>query len=139
VELTYITSRGPWYDVSWKGSEPHSGGIAMNIGIHFFDLLLWLFGDVEGSAVHHREPRCYSGRLALARADVSWFVSVDSRDLPAATAKGRPGTYRMIRVDDEEIEFSTPASTRGASPARGSPWPTPARRSSSSIVCEPRP
>ena len=106
VELTYITSRGPWYDLSWKGSEAHSGGIAVNIGIHFFDLLLWLFGGVESSVMHHREPRCYSGQLTLQRADVSWFLSVDARDLPGVNEKGRPGTYRMIRVDDETVEFS---------------------------------
>lgn len=112
VDLTYVTSRGPWYDVSWKGSEPHSGGIAMNIGIHFFDLLLWLFGGVRSSLVHHREPRCASGQLALDRADVTWFLSVDVDDLPAgshgtpAHPAGRPATYRTIRVDDAEVEFS---------------------------------
>lgn len=112
VDLTYITSRGPWYDVSWKGSESHSGGIAMNIGIHFFDLLLWLFGSVRSSVVHHREPRCASGRLELDRADVTWFLSVDVDDLPAGTRgtpampAARPATYRMIRVDGTEVEFS---------------------------------
>ena len=106
VELTYVTSRGPWYDVSWKGSEAHSGGITTNIGIHFFDLLIWLFGGVQQSEVHLQSPRCYSGRLALERADVSWFLSVDSEDLPAPAAPGKPNTFRSIRVDDREIEFS---------------------------------
>jgi UDP-N-acetyl-2-amino-2-deoxyglucuronate dehydrogenase len=106
VELTYVTSRGPWYDVSWKGSEQHSGGVAVNIGIHFFDLLLWLFGDMEAAEIFHRDSRCYSGTLTLARADVSWFLSVDPSDLPVRNQKGDSHTYRLIRVDDEEIEFS---------------------------------
>lgn len=106
VELTYVTSRGPWYDVSWKGSEQHSGGVAVNIGIHFFDLLLWLFGDMEAAEIFHRDSRCYSGTLTLARADVSWFLSVDPHDLPVRNQTGRGHTYRLIRVDDEEIEFS---------------------------------
>lgn len=106
VELTYVTSRGSWYDVSWKGSEQHSGGVATNIGIHFFDLLLWLFGEVKVSEVHCREARCCSGRLALARADVSWFLSVDGNDLPAGNRVGTGHTYRTITVDDRAIEFS---------------------------------
>jgi len=104
VDLTYVTSRGPWYDVSWKGSEQHSGGVALNIGIHFFDLLLWLFGDLQSAEVHHREARCYSGALTLQRADVSWFLSVDSDDLPAE--RQHASTYRMIAIDGEAIDFS---------------------------------
>jgi UDP-N-acetyl-2-amino-2-deoxyglucuronate dehydrogenase len=107
AELTYVTSRGRWYDVSWKGSEQHSGGVAMNVGIHFFDLLIWLFGKVQSLEIHHRDARCYSGALELDRADVSWFLSVDREDLPAATqgSEGR-STYRSIKVDGEEVEFS---------------------------------
>jgi UDP-N-acetyl-2-amino-2-deoxyglucuronate dehydrogenase len=105
VELTYITGRGSWYDVSWKGSETHSGGIAMNIGIHFFDLLLWLFGDVERASVHYRDHRCHSGSLTLSRADVSWFLSIDIGDLPRPILPQRT-TLRRIRVDGEDIEFS---------------------------------
>lgn len=105
VELTYVTSRGSWYDVSWKGTEQHSGGVGVNIGIHFFDLLLWLFGGVQSFEMHHRDERCYSGRLALERADVAWFLSVDRADLPANAGKG-PTTFRKIRVDDFEVEFS---------------------------------
>lgn len=103
VELTYVTSRGPWYDMSWKGSEQQSGGVAMNIGIHFFDLLLWLFGSVRSSIVTYKDERCYSGLLSLDRAEVTWFLSVDRRDLPADASKP---THRVIRVDDQEIEFS---------------------------------
>jgi UDP-N-acetyl-2-amino-2-deoxyglucuronate dehydrogenase len=106
VELTYVTSRGNWYDVSWKGSDQHSGGVALNIGIHFFDLLLWVFGGVQSCEVHHRDPRCYAGALTLARADVTWFLSVDRTDLPALDGKVPRSTYRMIRVDGNEIEFS---------------------------------
>lgn len=106
VELTYVTSRGAWYDVSWKGSEAHSGGVATNIGIHFFDLLAWLFGDVRAAEVHHKDPRCLSGALELAHADVSWFLSVDAADLPAEARQGGRPTFRSIQVDGRELEFS---------------------------------
>jgi UDP-N-acetyl-2-amino-2-deoxyglucuronate dehydrogenase len=106
VELTYVTSRGPWYDVSWKGSEQHSGGVALNIGVHLFDLLLWLFGDLQRSEVHHRDARCLSGRLTLARADVAWFLSVDRSDLPLESKAKQQATYRMIDVDGTGVEFS---------------------------------
>jgi UDP-N-acetyl-2-amino-2-deoxyglucuronate dehydrogenase len=104
VVLTYVTSRGRWYDVSWKGSEEKSGGVPANIGIHFFDLLLWLFGPVVESRVHLRDARRASGLIELERARVRWFLSVDRADLPAA-AGGKP-TYRSITVDGSEIEFS---------------------------------
>ena len=90
VVLTYVTSRGPWYHVSWKGVEERSGGVATNIGIHFFDLLMWLFGPAGSSEVHLREPSRMAGAFSLDRADVRWFLSVDRRDLPeAARAAGR--------------------------------------------------
>jgi UDP-N-acetyl-2-amino-2-deoxyglucuronate dehydrogenase len=106
VSLTYVTARGPWYDVSWKGSPERSGGITANIGIHLFDLLLWIFGPVTASTVCVAEPSRMQGRLVLERADVEWFLSTDRRDLPlAAQAAGR-STFRSIRVDEQEIEFT---------------------------------
>lgn len=105
VELTYVTSRGLWYDVSWKGSEQHSGGVATNIGIHFFDLVAWLFGRVRDARVHHRDARCYSGVLDLEHADVTWFLSVDRDDLPGGAAAAR-STHRSIKMDGKEVEFS---------------------------------
>ena len=106
VSLTYITARGPWYDTSWKGSDERSGGIVTNIGIHFFDLLLWLFGDVVACEVHVRDPRRIAGFLELARARVRWFLSTDAGDLPFAPDPGVKTTYRSISVDGVEVEFS---------------------------------
>jgi UDP-N-acetyl-2-amino-2-deoxyglucuronate dehydrogenase len=106
VQLTYITSRGPWYHISWKGQEDRSGGVVTNIGIHFFDLLGWLFGSVTGSEVHLREPNRAAGALQLERADVTWFLSTESRDLPFEAQPGTKTTHRSIAVDGEEIEFS---------------------------------
>ncbi|HJP60910.1 MAG TPA: Gfo/Idh/MocA family oxidoreductase [Gemmatimonadaceae bacterium] len=105
VRLTYITARGTWYRYSWKGNADKSGGVATNIGIHFFDLLLWLFGRVERSEVHLSEPERLAGGIELANADVDWFLSVNERDLPQGRADGQP-TYRSITIDGEEIEFS---------------------------------
>jgi UDP-N-acetyl-2-amino-2-deoxyglucuronate dehydrogenase len=106
VSLTYITSRGAWYDVSWKGTDEKSGGIPTNIGIHFFDLLGWLFGPLETARVHLAERRRMAGFLALERARVRWFLSVEARDLPFAAEAGKKTTFRSITVDGEEIEFS---------------------------------
>jgi len=106
VELTYITARGRWYDVSWKGSEERSGGIVTNIGVHFFDLLLWLFGGVRACEVHVREPHRVGGFLQLARANVRWFLSTDTADLPFAPEPGVKTTFRSITVDGREVEFS---------------------------------
>ncbi len=106
VRLTYVTSRGVWYGYSWKGDIEKSGGIAMNIGIHFFDVLLWLFGDVEGHRIHVMEPNRAGGTLALKRADVQWFLSIDERDMPEEVQDGQR-TYRSIQVDGDEIEFSS--------------------------------
>lgn len=105
VRLTYVTTRGTWYRYSWKGDERKSGGVATNIGVHFFDLLLWLFGPAEGLAVHVREPDRAAGTLALARADVEWFLSLRPDDLPDAD-RGAGSTYRSITVDGDEVEFS---------------------------------
>ena len=104
--LTYITARGGWYDVSWKGSDERSGGIITNIGIHLFDLLLWLFGPVADCEVHLREPRRIAGFLALQHADVRWFLSTDPRDLPSAGDPDAKSTYRSITVDGADVEFS---------------------------------
>jgi len=106
VELTYVTSRGRWYQVSWKGQEDRSGGLATNIGIHFFDLLIWLFGNVHAVEVHHASAERVGGWLELERADVRWHLSIDRADLPdEAVAAGKP-TFRSIRVDGAEVEFS---------------------------------
>ena len=109
VCLRYITARGPWYETSWKGSEERSGGIVTNIGIHFFDLLLWLFGGPEGAIeceVHVRDQRRIAGFLALARARVRWLLSTDAADLPFTAEPGVKTTFRSISVDDREVEFS---------------------------------
>lgn len=106
VELSYVTTRGRWYDVSWKGVEERSGGVAMNIGIHFFDMLLWLFGPVHEIAVHHRDPRRMAGALELERARVRWFLSTETADLPFKPEPGKRTTHRSITVDGAEVEFS---------------------------------
>jgi UDP-N-acetyl-2-amino-2-deoxyglucuronate dehydrogenase len=106
VVLTYITRRGLWYDVSWKGIAEKSGGVAMNIGIHFFDLLMWLFGGVQETEVHLREARRMAGRLELERARVLWFLSVEEEDLPAGHLEQGKHAYRSIAMDGSEIEFS---------------------------------
>lgn len=106
VELTYITSRGPWYQVSWKGQQDKSGGVAANIGIHFFDLLLWLFGPAQETRVHLAEHTRMAGYIQLEHARVRWFLSVDARDLPYPAQVGGKTTYRSITVDGREIEFS---------------------------------
>lgn len=106
VRMTYVTARGGWYNVSWKGQVEKSGGIATNIGIHFFDLLLWLFGPVGENRVHYSDARRMAGFLELERAHVQWFLSVDSKDLPFAVEPGKRSTFRSITVDGEEIEFS---------------------------------
>jgi UDP-N-acetyl-2-amino-2-deoxyglucuronate dehydrogenase len=106
VVLTYVTSRGPWYDVSWKGQSEKSGGIPTNIGIHFFDMLMWMFGKAEGAKVHVNEARRMSGYLELERARVKWFLSVDNRDVPREVRAAGKTTFRSISVDGSEVEFS---------------------------------
>ena len=106
VCLTYITARGRWYDTSWKGSDERSGGIITNIGIHFFDLLLWLFGRATRCEVHVREARRISGYLELERARVRWLLSTDPADLPFVPQPGVKTTLRSITVDGREVEFS---------------------------------
>jgi UDP-N-acetyl-2-amino-2-deoxyglucuronate dehydrogenase len=104
--LSYITRRGAWYQTSWKGDVAKSGGVLMNIGVHFFDLLLWLFGACRNSEVHHASPEKMAGYLELDWADVTWFLSVDRADLPPGYAEsGRPA-YRSLTLNGREIEFS---------------------------------
>ena len=105
VELTYITSRGRWYHASWKGDEAKSGGVATNIGVHFFDMLSFVFGPATRNEAHLREAERAAGSLECERADVSWFLSIDRNDLPD-DVKGKKTTFRSITVDGEEVEFS---------------------------------
>ena len=106
VELTYITSRGRWYDYSWKGDVQKSGGIATNIGIHFFDMLLWIFGKLQSQVVHIADERKMSGFFELERARVKWFLSLDREDLPRVAKESGKATYRSLTVNNEGFEFS---------------------------------
>jgi UDP-N-acetyl-2-amino-2-deoxyglucuronate dehydrogenase len=106
LELTYITSRGNWYYSSWKGDINKSGGIATNIGIHFFDMLIWLFGDVKNNVVHvHTHDRA-AGLIEFANARVKWFLSINSDTLPFEIKEGGKTTFRLITLDGEPVEFS---------------------------------
>jgi UDP-N-acetyl-2-amino-2-deoxyglucuronate dehydrogenase len=106
VDLTYMTSRGHWYHISWKGDVNKSGGIATNIGIHFFDMLDWVFGSVRKNTVHTLTDDSAAGFLELERARVRWFLSIDCNDIPAEIrAKGKR-TYRSLTMEGQEIEFS---------------------------------
>ena len=106
VELSYVTSRGRWYQVSWKGDEAKSGGIATNIGIHFFDMLQWVFGPVQAKRLHAHNSRTAAGYLELERANVRWFLSIDEATLPDSARSQGQRTFRSIVVDGEELEFS---------------------------------
>jgi UDP-N-acetyl-2-amino-2-deoxyglucuronate dehydrogenase len=107
VRLSYITTRGKWYRYSWKGNSERSGGITTNIGIHFFDMLIWLFGSVQNSTVHLRTEDKAGGMLELEHANVEWFLSLDAKDLPTEHyRKNGRATYRSITVDGELLEFS---------------------------------
>ena len=106
VCLSYVTRRGAWYQTSWKGSEEKSGGVAMNIGIHFFDLLLWLFGRMDKSTVHLRNPTRSAGTLELERARVRWFLSVEAADLPSPDRAAGKTAYRSLTLDGQEIDLS---------------------------------
>lgn len=105
VDLTYVTSRGRWYHTSWKGDDAKSGGIATNIGVHFFDLLAHLFGPPQQNVAHLRERERAAGYLECGRAKVRWFLSVDRHDIPHAAANGKT-TFRSITIDGDEVEFS---------------------------------
>ena len=106
IDMTYVTSRGNWYSISWKGDVQKSGGIATNIGIHFFDMLSWIFGDTRKNIVHLSESHKAAGYLELENARVRWFLSVDYNDIPSAIKEKGQRTYRSITVDGAEIEFS---------------------------------
>ncbi|MCD4775463.1 MAG: Gfo/Idh/MocA family oxidoreductase [Candidatus Aegiribacteria sp.] len=107
IELTYITPRGPWYLNSWKGNMERSGGLATNIGVHFYDMLIWIFGAVEKSEVHISEPTRCSGFLELERARVKWYLSIDREDSPLFNENNEPSTCRVISIDGDELEFTT--------------------------------
>ncbi|HUE78798.1 MAG TPA: Gfo/Idh/MocA family oxidoreductase [Sphingomicrobium sp.] len=106
VDLTYITGRGRWYLYSWKGEEGKSGGIVANIGVHFFDMLHFLFGDLQDSRVHLAESTRAGGYLEYERARVRWFLSLEVDDVPEAARESGQRTYRSITIDGDEIEFS---------------------------------
>lgn len=106
IDLTYITSRGNWYYISWKGDIQKSGGVATNIGIHFFDMLGWIFGKTKSNIVHLSEPNKAAGYLELENARIRWFLSLDQNDLPTPTLEKGQHTFRSIVIESEEIEFS---------------------------------
>lgn len=110
VDLTYMTSRGKWYMKSWKGFDHKSGGVATNIGVHFYDMLHFIFGELKSNEVHFRDEKTASGYLEYERARVKWFLSIDSNNLPDNAIKGEKLTYRSITINDgdntEELEFS---------------------------------
>ena len=106
VDLTYFTSRGRWYFISWKGDIQKSGGVATNIGVHFFDMLSWIFGKVTDVQVTMSKPEKVSGYLELEQARVNWKLSLDVNDIPKDILEKKQFTYRSIKVEGEEIEFS---------------------------------
>lgn len=105
VNLQYITPRGPWYHHSWKGDIQKSGGIATNIGIHFFDMLIWIFGSVDSMEISNQNRNSIQGRLQLERADVTFFLSIDAKDLPHSM-EDRDKPYRRLSIGVDEIDFS---------------------------------
>ena len=106
IDLTYITSRGNWYYASWKGALEKSGGICSNIGIHFFDMLIWIFGDVISNTVHIMEHDRASGILHLKKANVRWFLSINADTLPKTIKDKEQRTFRELTIDDNKFEFS---------------------------------
>ena len=106
VDLTYITSRGNWYYASWKGDEHKSGGVATNIGVHFYDMLQWIFGPVSENIVHVKSHDRVAGYLGLKKARVRYFLSINADNLPENAVQGEKRTYRTIMIDGEEFEFS---------------------------------
>lgn len=106
IDLSYITSRGNWYFISWKGNHAKSGGVATNIGVHFFDMLTTIFGKCKKNIVHLAEARTNAGYLELEKARVRWFLSVDDQNLPSIAIEKNQRTYRSITVEGKEIEFS---------------------------------
>ena len=106
IDLTYITSRGNWYYTSWKGNEEKSGGIASNIGVHFFDMLQWIFGPMENSIVDIKTKNTNSGKLIFKQANVNWYLSINADNLPQQAKNDRLSTFRNLSIEGEEIEFS---------------------------------
>lgn len=107
VDLTYVTHRGPWYQRSWKGDPKRSGTLAMNIGVHFFDALPWIFGPVAGYRVDRREENILSGRLFLERADVTWLLSTSLENVPDERRTAGHRVYRALQMGDQVFDFST--------------------------------
>jgi UDP-N-acetyl-2-amino-2-deoxyglucuronate dehydrogenase len=106
IDLTYITSRGNWYPISWKGDMAKSGGVATNIGIHFFDMLNWIFGPLQENIIHIHNETIAAGYMEMEKARIRWFLSIDASHLPSHAVKDGKRTYRSITVEEEEIEFS---------------------------------
>ena len=106
LDLAYITSRGKWYYTSWKGDIAKSGGIATNIGVHFFDMLSWVFGAKKTSTVHLHSHDRAAGYLELEKARVRWFLSINEDTLPIAVKEKGQRTYRSFTMEGKEIEFS---------------------------------
>ena len=106
VDLTYMTSRGKWYMRSWKGVDQKSGGVATNIGVHFYDMLHSVFGPVKSNEVHYRDDKTCAGYLEYEQARVRWFLSIDASHLPDNAIRGEKLTYRSITIEGEELEFS---------------------------------
>ncbi|HJO91782.1 MAG TPA: Gfo/Idh/MocA family oxidoreductase [Victivallales bacterium] len=107
VELSYITRRGNWYETSWKGNESKSGGLVMNIGIHFFDLLIWLFGKVINFKITFKSNYKLRGYLELENANVNWFLSIDENDLPKESKLHEKFAYRQLKISDKKIDLSS--------------------------------
>ena len=106
IDLTYITSRGNWYYTSWKGNEDKSGGIASNIGVHFFDMLQWIFGSFEAASVAIKTKDTNSGTLKFKQANVNWYLSINAENLPPDIKSKGQSTFRTLTIEDKEIEFS---------------------------------
>ena len=106
INLTYITSRGNWYYTSWKGDESKSGGIASNIGVHFFDMLQWIFGSMQDFTLNEKSNDTYAGTLLLKSAKVNWYLSINGENLPESVKRKGIATYRTLSIEGEEIEFS---------------------------------
>ena len=106
IDLTYITSRGNWYFTSWKGDESKSGGIASNIGIHFFDMLQWIFGPMEDLRLSEKTKDTNAGVLKFKKANVNWYLSINADNLPKVAKENNLPTYRVLSIDGEDVEFS---------------------------------
>lgn len=106
IDLTYITSRGNWYFSSWKGNEEKSGGIASNVGVHFFDMLQWIFGPMKSSSIDIKTKDTNSGKLSFKQAQVNWYLSINAENLPQKIKDGGQSTFRTLTIENEEIEFS---------------------------------